>query len=75
MAQGKATARGEGYPRLTADQVDMIIGMLADHAGAGTRPRGDADPDRLMNQLATFYMRRWGLPPCLAPLVSRALDR
>lgn len=65
MAQGRATARGEGYPRLERDQIDLIIGCLVrevrNETPAGRRPM----TTDIIQRLSAFYIRRWGLPPSL----------
>jgi len=65
MARISNTELGVAYPKLTADQLDLIIAALSMmHREAYESPAANEVTD-LIGHLIGFYTRRWGLPPCL----------
>ena len=66
MASNREADRGVGYPRLTADQIALIVDQLL----FVLRQR-DLGPDldeaeAVFAYLTSFYTKRWGLPPVLS---------
>lgn len=66
MASNREAERGIGYPKLSADQLDLIIDQLL-----FVMRQRDLGPDtdlaeQTFARLTEFYTRRWGLPPCLS---------
>jgi len=56
-------AKAVAYPRLTAGQIDALIGALIE---TGDTSAGDD----VFGYLVSFYTRRWGLPPALRASVT-----
>lgn len=71
MASNQEAARGIGYPKLTQEQIDLIIDNLV----WVIRQRelgGRLDlAEETVSQLTGFYTRRWGLPPAITGRVAR----
>jgi len=65
MARISNTERGVAYPKLTADQLDIVIGCLSESARGPSSVASNADITDLLGHLIGFYTRRWGLPPVL----------
>jgi hypothetical protein len=71
MPSNRETERGIGYPKLTADQINLVIDQLI--WVARQRDLGaDLDlAEETASHLVGFYTRRWGMPPCITGRVER----
>lgn len=71
MPSNQEAARGIGYPKLTQEQIDLVIDNLV----WSIRQRelgGRLDlAEETVSQLTSFYTRRWGLPPAITGRVAR----
>jgi len=65
MARQSERDRDIAYPRLTRDQIDLMITMLARGQRPGVQLDGQSDSAQLFAYLLSFYTRRWGLPPAI----------
>lgn len=70
MPSNREQERGIGYPKLTAEQLDLIIDQLLwTTRQRELGPRLDLQEETIA-ALVGFYTRRWGLPPALTSRVE-----
>ena len=65
MARISNTERGVAYPKLAADDLNLMIGVLAEAARESSSVASHDEITDLLGHLIGFYTRRWGLPPVL----------
>lgn len=71
MPSNREAARGVGYPKLTQEQIDLVIDNLV--WVIRQRDLGDRLDlaEETVSALTGFYTRRWGLPPAITGRVAR----
>ncbi len=71
MPSNRERERGEGYPKLTAEQINLVIDSLIwTVRDRELGPRTDL-AEETASHLVGFYTRRWGLPPAITGRQAR----
>lgn len=65
MASNHETERGIGYPRLTREQIDLVIDALVWQTRQRELGKRLDLAEETITNLMGFYTRRWGLPPSI----------
>lgn len=65
MATNNEKERGIGYPKLTAEQIDLIIDALVWQVRQRELGHSLDLVEETAAHLTGFYTRRWGLPPAI----------
>ena len=71
MPSNREQERGVGYPKLSAESLDLIIDALMWSIRQRDLGKRLDLAEETVSALVGFYTRRWGLPPALTGRVER----
>lgn len=74
MPSNRETERGIGYPRLTREQINLIVDTLVWEIRQRDLGERLDMAEETVSALVGFYTRRWGLPPALVGRLERVRE-
>jgi hypothetical protein len=71
MATNNERERGIGYPKLTAEQINLVIDQLIFAVRQRDLGASLDLAEETASHLVGFYTRRWGMPPAIVGRIER----